>query len=215
MEYKLKEVQQKVQEFADKMNSDYFPLPVFLNHFETATHKFIGEKLRIIESNQEVVEDIRTLIQTGKLTVIKDANDTTRYIAALPTDYLQQIAYDVFYKDGTRCRRADMKKHSQKTISYNDPNQQPTKQYPNIFQESSLFHIECGSTAVPDYMKITYCKKPSFATTGKPETRIVNLPDQAIENIILTTVTRLFATTGDERMQSQYTIEEAFRKVFR
>jgi hypothetical protein len=62
---------------------------------------------------------------------------------------------------------------------------------------------------------LTYCKKPTFATTGQPGTRIVNLPDDSIEKILKITVTNLFNKTADERTQSSYQLQETYQKVFK
>lgn len=211
MDYKLSEVDIKLKRFADKQGSDYFPLPVLLDYFQTATLDFISEKVKIIEKTQEVVDDIRPLVVPGKLIVTPDPNDPTRFIAALPVKYLRVLSYDILYDDGTRCRRADMVRQGAYKISTLNPNKRPTKHYPLILQENNLFQIDAGD-AVPAFMKIMYCKKPSFATTANTNVRIVNLPDEAIEKIILSTVTRLFNSTGDERTQSNYQLQEAFRK---
>lgn len=214
MEYTLAEVDQKLKIFADKIGSDYFPMPVLLHYFRTSALDFIGEKLKIVEKTQQIVEELRPLIKTGNILIIEDPNDGSMYVAPLPTDYKQLVAYDILYKDGTRCRRADLQRHSEYRISLNDPNKKPDKNYPIILQEDSLFYIDCGN-AIPDKMPLTYCKQPTFATTGNKEQRIINLEDDAIEKIILSTVTRLFNSTGDQRSQSNYQLQEAFKKILK
>lgn len=216
MDYTLQEVAEKMRQFADKMGSDYFPLPVLLNRFETATLDFLGERLAIIEKTQTVTDDIRNLIQPKKLVIILDPNFPTenRYIAGLPTNYLRLVAYDVLYEDGSRCRRADLLRQGEYIQSLNNPNKKPTKKYPLITQEASQWHIDCGPGVVPDIFKLTFCKKPTYATTGQPTTRIVNLPDDAIEKILLKTTKLLFNKTNDSRQQGAYQLEETFRKVF-
>lgn len=210
--YTLSEVEEKLQQFADKNGSDYFQLPELMNHFRTTTLEFVGEKLRILEKTQEVVDDIRSLIVPGKLSVLADPDDTDRYIAALPLKYMRLVSYDVIYADGTKCRRADIKTQAEYKSAVLNPNQKPNKHYPIILQENGLFQIDCGADE-PAFMKIMYCKKPSFAKITEPNRRIVNLPDEAIENIILATVTNLFAKTADERIKIQAQFEELFRKV--
>jgi hypothetical protein len=215
MEYTLSEVNDKIQEFADKLDSDYFTLPVILDHFETATYDFIDEHLKEVEKTQHVTDAIRSLVIPGSLAIIKDPLDTTRYIAALPVNYHRLISYDVIYSDNTRCRRADLKKHSEYYPNLNNPNQKPTKYYPVILQENNMFQIDCGNKAVPKTLKAHYCKLPTFATPTQANTRIVNLPNDSIEKILLSTVTRLFNTTGDQRTQSNYQLQESFAKILR
>lgn len=215
MDYTLSEVHEKLNQLSDKMGSDYFVLPVLLNIFETATYDFVGERLKHIEKTQEITDDIRNLISTPTLIdIIEDPNLSNRYIAALPTDYLRQVAYDVLYDNNERCRRADLMKHGEYIAALNNPNKQPTKKYPAILQFNSLFQIDAGS-AIPLKLNLTYAKKPNFATTGQNNTRIVNLPNDAIEKILKVTVTNLFRKTGDERTQMSAALQEGYRKVFR
>lgn len=213
MDYTLANVAEKMRQFCDKMGSDYFPVPVMLNFFETASIDFIMENLKIIEKTQEITENIRPLIKTSSLPCLVDSGDLSRYIAALPTDYLRLVAYDVLYEDGTKCRRADLIKNGEKIMAVLDPNREPTKHYPLITQEGSLWHIDCGD-AVPNIFKLTYCKKPTYATTGDQSVRIINLNDEAIEVILLKTTKLLFNKTADERSQSSYQLERTFSKVF-
>ncbi len=215
MDYTLSEVHLKLKQLSDKMGSDYFVLPVFLNFFETATYDFVGERLKIIEKTQEITDDIRTLVGSALLNVAVNPNDSTTYVSSIPTDYHALVAQDVIYDDSSRCRRSDLIRNAEYNIARNNPNKQPTKQYPLILQYSDLFELNCGTTATPQNIKLIYCKKPSFATTGEPSTRIVNLPDQSIEEILKITVTNLFSKTADERTQTQYQLQETYRKVFK
>lgn len=215
MEYSLEYVHLKLKQLSDKIGSDYFPLPVFLNFFETATLDFVGEKLRIIEKNQEVTDDIRSLIPPPKsIPITTDPNQPGKYIAGLPTDYLSSVAYDVIYDKGYTCRRADMKRLGEYNIAKQNPNKAPSKDYPIILNFDSLFVIDAGGAA-PLVLNLTYCTKPKFATTGQPTIRIVNLPDTAIEKILKITVTNLFNKTGDQRTKSSYELQETYRKVFK
>lgn len=218
MDYTLAETHEKMKQFLDKMGSDYFPLPVILNFFETATLDFIGENLKIVEETQTVTDDIRTLIPAPKeLVIIEDPNSTLerRYIAALPDDYLRRVAYSVFYSDGSACRRADLLRHAEYESAKANPNRMPTRLYPIILQEDSFFRIDSGPGVVPSHLKLTYCTKPKYAETSTPDTRIVNLPDDAIEKILLKTTKLMFAKTADERTGTTYQLEDAFRKVFK
>ena len=215
MNYTLSEVHLKLKQLSDKMGSDYFVLPVFLNFFETATYDFVGERLKIVEKTQEITDDIRTLVGSSLLDVIVNPNNSNTYVSSLPTDYYALVAQDVLYTDQSRCRRSDLIRNSEYDIARNNPNKQPTKQYPLILQYSDLLELDCGTIATPEFIKLIYCKKPSFATTGEPSTRIVNLPNQSIEEILKITVTQLFSKTADERTQTQYQLQETYRKVFK
>ena len=68
--YTVTEVKNKINQFADKLGSDYFTLPVLLNRFETSTWDFVGEKLKEIEATQTVTDDISPLIVRANLIVL-------------------------------------------------------------------------------------------------------------------------------------------------
>jgi hypothetical protein len=212
MNYTLGNTKEKINQFADKIGSDYFTLPVVLDYFETAAYDFIGDHLRHVEINQTITDDIRPLVKKRDLKVEYD-EPFLRYIAAVPTDYLRLLSYDLRYEDESSCRRISLVTHGEHKMTKVNPHSKPTKYYPVVVQEDSLWGIECGA-AVPNVFRITYAKKPTFASTSDLEVRIVNLPDDAIEKIMLMTVTRLFGSTGDKRTQSNKALEETFRKVF-
>ena len=107
-----------------------------------------------------------------------------------------------------------MVSNSEYRMAIHNPNKSPTKQYPLITQEDNLFVIDSGS-AIARYLYLTYCKKPTIATTGQPDARIVNLPDDAIEKILMRTVILLFNRSEDSRTQTTFQLEESFRKVFK
>ena len=211
MKYTLAEVRGKIEELADKLGSDYFQLPEILNHFRGATLEAVGEAIRESEKNQEVVDDIRPLLIPGNLAVIRDPNDNSRFIAAMPVNYMRLAAYNIKYDDGSSCRRATLKRQAEYVSALLNPNERPTKYYPIILQENNLFQIDCGANATPSKMIITYFKKPTFATTGELDKRIVNLPDEMIEKITLATVKNMYGRTADQRVQ----VMDAFEKTFR
>jgi hypothetical protein len=211
MDYTLEGVHYVLQQFADKVDSDYFTLPELLSHFSVSANKFISERLDNVEKTQQITDDILPLVTPGNLDVIQDPNDASRYIAALPVKYLRLMSYDLIYSDGTRCRRADKMRQAEYSTASNNPYKRGSKQYPIILQENSLFQIDAGP-GIPVSMVIKYCKKPSIAKTNQKTTRIINLPDEAIDKIILDTITRLFNRTGDQRTQSNLILEDAFKK---
>lgn len=214
MEYSLAEVHEKLKQLADKMGSDYFVLPVFVNFFETATYDYVGEKLKIVEKTQEITDDIRDLIVPKDINIAPDPTIANKYIAPIPTDYLRLVAHSILYADNTECKRSDLVRYAEYSTTRRNPNTKPDKNYPAILQFEGYFQIDSGST-IPTKMRLIYCKKPSFASIGQPGTRIVNLPDDAIEKILKITVTNLFNKTADERTQSSYQLQETYQKVFR
>lgn len=215
MDYTLENVRLKIQQFSDKLGSDYFPLPVILNRFETDAFDFIKENIKHFEQTQQITENLRPLVVKTELNCIDDPNEIGQFIAPLPINYYQVLSYDIKYTDNTWCRRADIKSHSSYIANKNNPYKKPTKEYPVISQLENLFQIDCGQQAIPMVMKTVYCKKPTFATVGNTAQRIVNLNDDAIEEIILKTVIGLFQKTGDERFQSSAYIEQSYAQLMK
>lgn len=217
MNYTLGECVLKVNLLCDKMGSDYFTTPSILEVFRTHSLDFINEKLRIVEKNFEIIEDIANLIVPGNLIITADTNEMgppREYISAVPVNLMRLLSYAVKYSDGSVSRMANFERHGERYVSANNPNRKPHKYYPTILREEGIFRILCG-TAVPATMKIKYCKKPTIAKSNQQDLRIINLNDSAIEEILLKTVTRLFHITSDEREQSSYQLQEAFKQVFK
>lgn len=216
MGYSLLEVSEKVNALADKLGSDFFPRPVMLTVFETSSLDFIGERLKLIEKNQEISDDISNLITPKKIQITPnpDANFPDEYIAPIPVDYMRLLSYGVIYNDNTQSRRTRLMKNSQYEAMKLDANNRPNKFYPIIVQSNSIWKVYSGSVDTPNKLKIVYCKLPSFAEINQLNTRIINLSDEAVEKIIYMTCTKLFNVTADQRTESNYKLQEAFRKVF-
>jgi len=217
MGYTLSEVEDKINILADKLGSDFFPTPVIVNIFETTTIGFIGERLKIAEKSQEVSDDISNLVIPRNIPIIlnPDANFPNEYIAPIPIDYMRLLSYGVVYNNSSTARRVKVMKNSQYERMKIDSNNKPNRFYPIVVQQNSIWKIDSGSELTPTFFKIVYCKLPSFADVLEVNVRIVNLSDEAIEKILLMVVTSLFSGTADQRVQSQYQIQEAFRKVFK
>lgn len=217
MGFTLGEVENKINILADKLGSDFFPTPVLVEILELTTLDFIGERLKIFEKTQEVSDDISNLITPLKIPIISnpDTSFPEEYIAGIPPNYLRLLSYGVIYDDLTNARRPRLMKNSQYEAMRLDPNNSPTKFYPIIAQLDSVWKIYSGSSNTPAQLKIVFCKNPTMAGVTQLNTRVVNLSDEAITKIIYSTVTRLFSTTADNRIESNYMLQEAYRKVFK
>lgn len=216
MEYTLANTHLKLNQLTDKMGSDYFPMPLFLNFFETATYDFIGERLKQVEKTQEITDDIRPLILQTNLMVGADPNNSEKAVIPIPANYLRLLAYDIYYTDETKCRRADLVRHGEAIVSALNPNTQPTKQYPLITQYSSYLEVVAGVDTVNiEKAHLVYCKKPVFAIIGENNNndKIVDLPNDVIEKILKKTVMNLFNKTADERSQSSFQLDQAYRTI--
>lgn len=224
MDFSLQAVDRKVREYADKIGSDYFPLPVFMNRFEKATYDFVGERAKIAENTQEVVDDIKRLVRIAELVIIDDPNESLagRYLAAQPADYLRLLRCTILFPGDTQSRRVTITKHGEIDSNLVNPYKKPSRNYPLVIQLESSFKVYTSSTPAPTFLKLSYVKTPSIVqpvsgTYGPTElaTRIVDLPDDAILKIMQSVVTDYYINTGDPRGNGAYQLQESFRKVFR
>ncbi len=219
MDYSLTAVHRKMREELDKIGSDYFPLPILLNKFQKASLDFIGERLKMIEKNQTVTDDIRHLIKNISIPIIVDPNAVRpdQYIAAVPSNYLRLVRCSVGFTGEIQSRRVTMATQGEVDTNYADPYKEPTTDYPMVTQFENYFGIHAKNILgiVPEKFNITYGMLPSIAGVTQGSTRIINLPDDAIEAIISKMVTFAHATTGDERGPQSYSLQETNRKILR
>lgn len=212
-DYTLSGVHTKLNQLVDKVNGDYFPMPVFLNFFEMEAYDFIGAEIKEIELNQSITDNVQSLVKVRDLVVAPSTSPHQKYSAGVPDDYYRTLAHTLVYNDGIEALRSDMVKHAEYQLNKRNPNRQPTKNYPAVLQHESTFEIDAGP-AVPVTLRLTYCAKPLFARTDQSTTRIVNLPDDVIDKILKKTVTALFNTTADPRFQSSKILEDEYQKIF-
>lgn len=219
MDYSLTAVHRKMREELDKIGSDYFPLPILLNKFQKASLDFIGEKLKMVELNQTVTDDIRPLIKNLEIPLIVDPNATRphQYIAAVPNDYLRLLRCSVRFVGETQSRRVTMTSHGELDPSYASPYKEPSNDYPLVTQFENYFGVHTNNLAgiAPEKFILTYGKLPSIANINDGGTRIINLPDDAIEEILSNMRTQALSTAGDQRGQQSYILAEANRKILK
>ena len=73
MAYTVSEAYKRVLDEADKMGSDYMPLPEMLSLFKKETLGFVRERAKDIEKNQEITTDLVPLIKPLSIPLIPGA----------------------------------------------------------------------------------------------------------------------------------------------
>ncbi len=212
MNYTLEEVYDYILELTDKKGSDLFQLPYVLSVFQSSTLDFIGEKIPSIEKQQQVTQDLQSLMLTSKESVINDLNDPHAVTTAIPSDLHYLARVNPIFKGNVTSKRPRLVRHGNLDAMKSDPHNSPSTEYPIITQFTDTIKIESGYVEKPISVLITYLKKPLYAKLTEPNQRIVNLPDVVIDAIILKTESRLLGSKGDPRYQTAYNDERSFRK---
>lgn len=198
--YTLEETYYYILEKTDKIGSDFFQMNTVLNRFKSATYEYLDSVFNEIEKTQQVSDKVKPLIIPKKFATIPDP-DLSGVIGSLPSDYYHLLSVKPIYADGTFPRKTKLVRHGSLEINTTDPFNKPTSEYPIITQYDNYLNVNTGADTPPSNILIVYIKKPTFAALNEPTVRIVNLPDNVIEEIVELTIKQLFSTTADPRVQ--------------
>lgn len=217
--YTLAWCDQYLDELLDKVGSDYFPLPIKLDRFITATYDFLRDRTKSLEITQEVSDDLKPLLKTRKLSILKSEMSIyskNTWNCPEPIDYYRLIGLvpvyvDVDLKEKIKSKKTQIIQAGQRESYARDPYREPTAEYPNIIREANLFSIDVGedSTTYTSAI-ITYVKKPLFAKEDEETKRIVDLNDSAIDQILLKTSDYLRFGVSDENAANNYQFNSQF-----
>lgn len=216
MTYTIEECDKYLDELTDKLGSDYFPLPVKFGRFITATYDFIREHSKYLETTQEISDDIKPLLIKRKHVMVASTSPGI-YEIAEPADYLRLISVEPYARinnvDVKKFKKVYIIKEGQKVAYERDPFREPTPFYPTILRNSNIFEVNVGNDT-DTYLNalVTFLKKPTFGNINVDTDRIVNLPDIAIEQIMMKTAEALRFTSGDETASSIYQFDQTFGK---
>ena len=191
----------------DKVGSDLFELPKFLNMFKTATYDIIGTDFKFIENTEEIRDDIKTLYRplSVSISVVNGAS-----ICSLPSDYLHMMAAQVYNSNTSvpKVRETRIIRHGEVNIRQLDPHNRPTTEYPILIYFSD--YIEIKGNIIEGTVSGSYLKKPTF---GENETEsIVDLPDQTIEQVLKKVAYLFELSVADERTQLQLQDDNIYRE---
>lgn len=204
--YSLEWASLHIDSLIDKMGSDYFPIKIKLERFITMTFDFIRENTQYLEANQEISDDLKTLLIRFKSGLVKDdeSHSSNVWNVPEPADYCRLVSIvpiihdSVTGHDMIKAKEVKIIKEGQTTAYNRDPFRLPTAEYPSVQRIANMFKIDVGEdTTIYHKALLAYVKNPTFATINDQQQRIVNLPNIAIEKICLNTADSLRITTGD------------------
>lgn len=216
--YTIDYCDQHLDELLDKMGSDYFPLQVKIGRFVTFTYDFIREHTKAFEATQEISDDIKPLLIRNDI-VLSATEGLAVFQAPEPINYFRLISLVPFIlgEGNQRIFKAKVTriiKEGQRLVYGRDAFRKPSPSYPHVLRISNFFEIRVGNFNTDNYNRaeISYIKKPTFGNIDNDDDIIVNLPDAAIEQIMLKTAESLRFTTGDDSARDIYQFDQTFGK---
>lgn len=214
MSYTVNEAYSRVLEEADKLGSDYFSLPQVLKAFKKETLDFVGSRAKEAELNQEVTDDLRSLVLSKLIPFLPNPDNALEKMASLPNDYHTKLSMNVLYTDGLKARIPTVERMGEHNTNSVSPFKKPDRSYPLIQQFSNYFNVITGigssATIQPSKLILIYIKKPNF---GKlPTDVVVDLSDSVCEYLFASTANHLRLNTGEPSAARDFQINETYRK---
>lgn len=213
MSYTVTEAYNRILEEADKLGSDYFSLPQVLKAFKKETLSFVGAKAKEAEINQEVTDDIRSLLVPALIPFTNNPDNAIEKMAALPNNYHTKISVNVLYTDGLKARVPTLERHGEHNTNSISPYRKADRMYPLIQQFSNYFNVHTGlainATIQPSKLILIYIKKPTFGTAQGDV--MVDLPDSVCEYLFAETANHLRLNTGEPQASQDFQINQTFR----
>lgn len=214
MAYTVTEAYNRVLEEADKLGSDYFTLPQVLKAFKKETLDFVGARAKEAELNQEVTDDIRTLLVPVSIPFINNPDNALEKMAVLPNNYHTRLSVNVLYNDGLKARKPTVEKFGEANTNTISPFKKEDRLYPRIQQFANYFNVITGlaanSTIQPSKLLLVYIKKPSF---GSMQTDVVvDLNDTVCEYLFAATANALRLNVGESQGQTNFQVNQTYRQ---
>ena len=210
MAYTLDYFYKKFLNKIDKEGSDFYSLPQIMEFLETETISFIKEVEIYPEVTQTRKELVLPLVEPLDVSLVVNPANVKEYLGTMPADYLMLRSVN---KSGDNVRKTSTVRIAEIDIAEINPNKKGTSMYPNVYQYSNYFAVYGASPG--DKLYGFYLQKPTFGDpTGDLEQEItVNLPDQALEEIMNMMVVSINSKEGDQRYQASKLQEESFGHV--
>lgn len=215
MSYTVAKAYDRVLEEADKLGSDYFSLPQVLSAFKKETLSFVGARAKEAEINQEVTDDIRSLLVSVLIPFIDNPDDSLQKMATLPNNYHTKLTLNVLYTDGIKARVPTIERHGEHNTNSVSPFKKPERAYPLIRQYANYFNVETGikasETIQPDKLILIYVKQPTFSSV--PNELVVDLPDSVCEYLFAATANHLRLNTGEPSAGNDFQVNQTYRNT--
>lgn len=214
MAYTVIEAYNRILEEADKLGSDYFTLPQVLKALKKETLDFVGARAKEAELNQEVTDDIRTLLVPVSIPFINNPDNALEKMAVLPNNYHTRLSVNVMYSDGLRARKPTIERHGESNVNSISPFKKEDRMYPRIQQFSDYFNVITGlaanSTIQPTKLLLVYIKNP---TIGKLQADVVvDLNDTVCEYLFTATANALRFGVGEPQAQTNFQVNQTYRQ---
>lgn len=213
MSYTVSQAYLRVLEEADKLGSDYFSLPQVLKAFKKETLSFVGAKAKEAELNQEVTDDIRSLLVPTLISFIPNPDNALEKMASVPNNYNTKISINVLYNDGLKARLPTLERHGEHNTNSISPFRKADRMYPLIQQFSNYFNvitnIPSNATVQPSKLILIYIKKPTFGASDADV--VVDLPDPVCEYLFGETANHLRRNTGEPQAAQDFQFNQTFR----
>lgn len=213
MSYTVTEAYNRIMEEADKLGSDYFSLPQVLKAFKKETLSFVGSKAKEVELNQEVTDDIRSLLVPVLIPFVSNPDNALEKMATVPNNYHTKVSVNVLYTDGLKARVPTIERHGEHNTNSISPFRKPERMYPLIQQFSNYFNVHTGlalnATIQPSKLVLIYIKQPTFGVVGTDVS--VDLPDMVCEYLFQETANRLRLNTGEPQAAQDFQFNQTFR----
>ena len=214
MPYTVAEAYNRVLEEADKLGSDYFDKQQVLSVFKKETLDFVGSKAAEAELNQQVTDDIRSLVIPVSIPLSPNPDNSLEKIASIPSNYFSRLSLNVLYSDGLKARKPTIERFGESNFNAISPYKKADRMYPRIQQFSNYFNVITGlslsGTVQPSKLMVIYIKNPTF---GKLDSdKIVDLPDIVCEYLFVQTAANLGVNSGGTNSAIKFQANQLFRK---
>ena len=213
MSYTVSQAYSRILEEGDKLGSDYFTLPQVLKAFKKEVLSFVGARAKEIEANQEVTDDVRSLVVSVLIPFVNNPDNVLEKMATVPNNYHTKVSLNILYTDGLKARVPTVERHGEHNTNMISPFRKPERMYPLIQQFSNYFNVITGiplaSTVQPSKLILIYLKQPTFGANAIDE--VVNLPDAVCEYLFQETANRLRLNTGEPQAAQDFQFNQTFR----
>jgi len=213
MSYTVSQAYTRILEEADKIGSDYFTLDQCLRAFKKEALSFVGSKAKEVELNQEVTDDIRSLLVPVLIPFVNNPDNALEKMATVPANYHTKVSVNVLYTDGLKARVPTLERHGEHNTNSISPFRKPERLYPLIQQFSNYFNVHTGlainATVQPSKLVLIYIKKPTFGALTTDV--VVDLTDSVCEYLFAETATHLRLNAGEPQAAQDFQINQTFR----
>ena len=184
-----------------------------LKAFKKETLSFVGAKAKEAELNQEVTDDIRSLLVPTLISFIPNPDNALEKMASVPNNYNTKISINVLYNDGLKARLPTLERHGEHNTNSISPFRKADRMYPLIQQFSNYFNvitnIPSNATVQPSKLILIYIKKPTFGASDADV--VVDLPDPVCEYLFGETANHLRRNTGEPQAAQDFQFNQTFR----